>query len=575
MQRTSLFHHSANLFYLSLIFVSCIELEWLHLSAIGLAFGTEDIKIVIKHSAFLFLDIALLYLLPLFFKKSQLIRVFLHLLLTLFIAANLWYSRYFLTYISPSAYLNGITNMNGFLDSLIPVIKWQDSFLLLSNLLFFFCYFKLKPEFKKRKSIPRLPVICFILSLFGPTLFLIQRQLKTKSNVFRQIYGEAVVSISSSFYQYGFICSEITYAIYQPNHSLFSKKNTFAFEDIDKYKSYIKQKHSNIGTCKKNLIIILVESLSSYPIGKTFEGKELTPHLNQLVKEASFYADNLQDETRLGHSSDGQLIYMTGLLPLRDEITVFMCSKNRYHALPALLKGYTTYITIPTQKDCWKQNEMNICYGIQHMDDARQINQGGSANDEQIFQYARQMDGKRIPPFFSLVLTISMHTPYNKEWDNFHFNFPQTYSSELKSYLSATAYTDHCIGQYINSLKENNLYEDSIIIIVADHCPPPAAINTADKDIYKLPLIILNSPVDIPQRTGFIGQSSIYPTLLDIMGISSPWYGVGQSLLMPDSLTNNPYEQKRMSMKQEISEMILQTDYFNLTHQKQNLSNTP
>ena len=59
-----------------------------------------------------------------------------------------------------------------------------------------------------------------------------------------------------------------------------------------------------------------------------------------------------------------------------------------------------------------------------------------------------------------------------------------------------------------------------------------------------------------------ICQSDLYPTLCDILGIHSVWRGVGQSLLMPDSIKNSSYEMQRHCCKDSISLFLLQNDYF-------------
>lgn len=61
----------------------------------------------------------------------------------------------------------------------------------------------------------------------------------------------------------------------------------------------------------KNLVLIIVESLCSYLINKTYGGVELTPNINKLIKKA-YYNPNMLSQTMYGESSDGQFIYLTG-----------------------------------------------------------------------------------------------------------------------------------------------------------------------------------------------------------------------------------------------------------------------
>lgn len=47
------------------------------------------------------------------------------------------------------------------------------------------------------------------------------------------------------------------------------------------------------------------------------------------------------------------------------------------------------------------------------------------------------------------------------------------------------------------------------------------------------------------------------------MGIDSKWRGVGNSILIPDSFLNTPFQRKREENMQRISNIILDSDYFN------------
>lgn len=60
---------------------------------------------------------------------------------------------------------------------------------------------------------------------------------------------------------------------------------------------------------KKNLILILVESMQSWPINMTVKGTEVTPYINQLVKlSGSQYFSKVIPQVKDGRSSDAQLL---------------------------------------------------------------------------------------------------------------------------------------------------------------------------------------------------------------------------------------------------------------------------
>ena len=97
----------------------------------------------------------------------------------------------------------------------------------------------------------------------------------------------------------------------------------------------------NLASIKKvnqsyNVIFILVESYMSFTSDMKENGTEVTPFLNALKRDSTvYYNGKMKENVTIGESSDGQFIYMTGLLPLRSVITV---SKARSSVLPGLPK---------------------------------------------------------------------------------------------------------------------------------------------------------------------------------------------------------------------------------------------
>ena len=86
----------------------------------------------------------------------------------------------------------------------------------------------------------------------------------------------------------------------------------------------------------KNIIFILVESYTAFTTDMKIDGKEVTPFLNRMRHSPGvYYNGNMKSNITIGQSSDGQFIYMSGLLPLRSIITVSkaknFCSSATVH----------------------------------------------------------------------------------------------------------------------------------------------------------------------------------------------------------------------------------------------------
>jgi lipoteichoic acid synthase len=312
----------------------------------------------------------------------------------------------------------------------------------------------------------------------------------------------------------------------------------------------------------KNLILILVESLSSYPINKSYGGIELTPNINKLLSKA-YYNPNMVSEAQLGESSDGQFIYLTGLLPLKNSVTINEISANNITTFVSLAKekypNLHSQMTIPTEKDSWSQESMCRKYGIDTLFSKENYSKEVKddwMNDQQLFEYAAHNDKHLKSPFISIILTSSMHSPYIKSYEKYDIKYPANFSSELKHYLDNVHYMDKYLGKYLESLKQFPWYDQCTIIITADHKPNGPKLNTRDDLIFSsIPLIIIKSPLN-QQHVKPITQASLFPTILDLYHINSKWHGVDVSIFMPDSIRQSTYENKRTKYRQNISNYL-------------------
>ena len=306
----------------------------------------------------------------------------------------------------------------------------------------------------------------------------------------------------------------------------------------------------------KNVIFILVESYMSFTVDMKIEEKEVTPFLNSLKRNKNvYYNGKMKKNVTIGGSSDGQFIYMTGLLPLRSIITL---TKANHVELPGLPKyiGRKSRMIIPTTTSIWNQDEMCRQYGFDSLYARNDYSQelDSCLTDEQVFELAIQKDKCSSQPFFSVILTGSMHQPYEVQIDS---TFPikdTSITDELACYLNACHYTDRQIENYFKYLYESGLYDNSLIVIAADHPVDNTDFGGVCNDI---PLFIVNS-TGLPEKMweGECNQVDVYTTLLDLLGCKVNWYGLGHSLVSPK------YAYSLSTEFWEVSEWIIMGDYF-------------
>lgn len=125
-------------------------------------------------------------------------------------------------------------------------------------------------------------------------------------------------------------------------------------------------------------------------------------------------------------------------------------------------------------------------------------------------------------PFFSMVLTLSSHEP----WD-----VPMSRLSDAKQ--NAYAYTDSCVGAFVEAMKNSPIWDSLLLIIVPDHGIPTAQYSsTADYQVSHIPMIWMGGAVKGPQEVDVLmNQSDFAATLLAQMGMDARRYIFSRNVL--------------------------------------------
>ena len=315
----------------------------------------------------------------------------------------------------------------------------------------------------------------------------------------------------------------------------------------------------------QNVIIILLESMLSDPIGLNIDGKEITPFLNALQADTTvFYNEKVLSDITCGESGDGQFIVLNGLLPLRYKTTVGSVKNNTLPAIPRLLEKHmgisNSTIIIPTKPSMWQQSDVNGAYGIKKMFSQKDIEsseQTADIDDADIFNFSARKLNTAEQPFFHLILSLSTHAPYDHYVGKDIFQGNTEYPREYLNYLCSCHYLDEQLRKYVDTLKSKGLYDKTLIIITADHFAHINRLKMDGRIKPYTPVFIIGGNVSRSNVwNGECHQLDIYTTITDILSINERWRGLGHTLLSPDysnSVTSDVYD---------ISELIINGNYF-------------
>ncbi len=291
---------------------------------------------------------------------------------------------------------------------------------------------------------------------------------------------------------------------------------------------------------RKNLIVVVVESLNSEVLSlKTPKGEPLFPFLDSLSKDsAALTFTRMVAQVGEGRSSDGNLMYMTGMLPIKSEPVASGYAERAFPSLPRAL-GRSSVEVIAENADVWNHAQTNVSFGYdQLVADASAGRKPGERADSACFAQALKTMRMLARPFLATVFTIDMHDPYDDTETHGHMDGMQPEASRGEMvYLSRVAVFEEALAGFIDGLKRYGMYDDSVIVVVSDHDARQSCLDGRLLDDRHLFLCILNSGID---RSGMrfdaaaaeIAQIDLYPTLLDVMGKGNyGWRGFGRSVL--------------------------------------------
>ncbi|WP_224773371.1 LTA synthase family protein [Metabacillus idriensis] len=295
----------------------------------------------------------------------------------------------------------------------------------------------------------------------------------------------------------------------------------------------------------RNIIFVSMESTQSFVVNETINGKEITPFLNDFIGE-SYYFDQFYHQTQQGKTSDSEFLTANSLYPLDRGAVFFTNSSNTYHSMPSVLKEKNYYSATfhANNASFWNRDIMYNAMGVDSFFDIKSYDVqdensvGWGLKDKEYFEQSVQMMKELPQPFYSYFITLTNHFPFElAEEDRLIDEFDSS-SGTLNRFFPTVRYQDEALKFFIEDLKANGLYENSVIVLMGDHYGISENHNKAmaqflEKDtitpydtvqLQRVPMLI-HIPGVTDQNPKVIsdvsGQIDVKPTLLNMVGIDT------------------------------------------------------
>ena len=543
----SLWDHSFTYWWIvSLISLFCFDLLWM---------GQTTFRPLSLAPFWIFLILGATVLAsPSVFSRRGYANALLLLVADIVMIANLMYCRTYFNAIPAKSYLL-VGNLADFTDSVSDSFRWYFAILPLFTLLAYLFYVRNIPEKKIKGGMLPYFATLLVLAFFAWAVDLFGGGTMARMDEMRESPYEASC-IVPVYTIPGFVIHDYL----KSSEKITDKDEKEVKEWMAIHKSLSENNFPdslyNGIAGRKNLVLILCESLESWPLEKNIDGKEITPFLNSMIKDSTtFYAPNVVSQVGSGRSIDAQLLILGGMLPMRHGVYAYDAADNHYYTLPKAMKehGGKTYLLTCDKPYVWNQSRVANDFGIDTI-----ISAGDFVVDETAGPRRRLSDGsfmrqsvekmkkgeiwKEGENAFVMMITYSGHNPFKLPSNLRNIDIEGNYPEIIKNYLVTANYTDSSLETMIEYLKSRQDWNDTMVVITGDHeglasdrkdaLENSLSAQFVDKGQHT-PLIILNSPV-AGRFTEVMGEVDIYPTILDLMGWKDyAWQGIGLSIFNP------------------------------------------
>lgn len=293
---------------------------------------------------------------------------------------------------------------------------------------------------------------------------------------------------------------------------------------------------------KPNVLILVLESVRASEMGIYGAESSATPFLDTLAAEnvfvPNFYATSnftVKSEHAIHCSSYD---FMIGAPLASRNIPV------RSQCLPDTLRnhGYQTVWFHGNDKKFYDRDHylpklgFNQLFSSEELNSGKQLpTMGWGITDHALFDSALEKLELINGPFYSEILSVSNHLPFDYSWG---IEFPEHLSKKstmFERYRRGIYYTDQAVKSFYKKFKKSSISEDTILIITGDHGIWTFSDNNKtnlqkNEEYFRIPLILELPGYKKAKIEGIHSHLDIAPTLLELLKLEPNSTYIGHSI---------------------------------------------
>lgn len=320
-----------------------------------------------------------------------------------------------------------------------------------------------------------------------------------------------------------------------------SDENPYDFVDEKEAKqtvaglySHQNQTASILSTTRPNIIFIIMESFTAKLIGSLGGVPGVTPCLDSIASEGLLFSNFYASGDR---SEKGQVAILSGYPNQAINSIIKIPTKTRN--LPSLAKtlesyGYDCSYTYGGELEFANIKSYLLNTGYKKLtgkydfpSELRTTSWG--VHDEYVFNHCYSELKQFRQPFFATIFSLSSHEPFDVPLK--HFKVEKPTLTDL--FTNSVFYADSVLGDFIRKIKREPFWDNTLVVIVADHGHPQPGDDANDvPSKFHIPLVFTGGALTTKGVVSTPGsQTDIATTVLDQLQIPDENFKWGRNLL--------------------------------------------
>ncbi|NOX32558.1 MAG: LTA synthase family protein [Deltaproteobacteria bacterium] len=292
---------------------------------------------------------------------------------------------------------------------------------------------------------------------------------------------------------------------------------------------------------KLNVILISVESLSAKFLSRFGKQKNITPFMDEWFKKGKLFTNFYATGTRTVRGLEAITL---SIPPTPGRSIIKRPDNKNMYSLGKVFKdmGYDTVFLyggrgyFDNMNAFFSGNGYRIVDQTNFSDKEITFKNAWGVSDEDLFNRTITEANKVYAlkkPFFFHIMTTTNHQPFT--YPEGKIDLPPGEGGTGSGRDGGVKFTDYALGRLVKKAKEQPWFDDTVFVILADHCAASAGKIGLPVKKYHIPLFIYAPKYIKPGEIDRLSsQIDVGPTLLALLNFSYDSFFFGKNILAPD-----------------------------------------